>query len=853
MRTSLKVDLLKITFVITYLLIVMTAVKAWSDPLHECGENPFSTEIIKYKLVDDCYQVILEVSHNNEARYELSHANFYFSCGTISDYKNSIGRPIEIVEWNHEPIGVKVDGINNFGKDPSFSSFTVEFSYCPDEKRGDEFEFDYYCQPKAKYKAGQCIYQEQLDVPSEEDTDVDDKLSPNDELIYEIAAISPTCSGNDGMIELIIIQGTDPIDVVWDNGTIGTLIDGLNAGVYTYTITDGNGIEELSEVVLESASDITIEANVVQPSCNGLSNGSITLNISGGSSPYQMMWDDGSVESSRMNLASRNYLVTVMDANGCTAEASYHLSNQSPITVADEVIQPSCQDGTAGSISLNASGGTAPYTYEWSNGMVGAMITDLNDGYYQVTVSDANGCQLSKTYAIRTEIGIEATSIVTNTNCFNDPVGAIDLTVTGGAEPVSVEWPDGKTTEDISGLISGYYTATITDANGCQITHRAYVRAENIHISYDDIILPSCHGGDGAIYISASNGTAPYTYTWYDESGNVIAETDDITDLSGGKYTLIVTDATGCTLEKIINLQYTPLSITYNITADVCTGEQTVEVQAAGGTPEYTFEWSDGSSGNIIYGAQAGTYMVTVTDSKGCSTSQEITVEETSGNLSCAIDELSTDVVCGTIDNVLSSTITDADYYTWSITSSDGSWAITSGIDQSSMSFTAGSVGSSATITLTLGYSNGCEISCEKTVDVCIDDTTSENTDDSTDSTDNNGDNTDNTDNGGDTTNDDNTTDAGDTGDTGDSNNEDGTQDGGSTDDGNTSDDNSDGSNTGDPDDNRGDADGNAGVNPDGDTDEPVVDKGDKTCDECFYTSPASITEADGKYLFSME
>ena len=144
MNTSQKVNILKVSFILTQLLFVLTAVKAWSCPSKECGEIPFSTEILQYELVDNCYHVKLEVSNNGDARYELSHANFYFSCGTIDNISNSEGWPIEIIKWFHKPIGFKVDEIKNFGKDPSFTSFIVEFTYCPSEQQEDDHGFKYY-------------------------------------------------------------------------------------------------------------------------------------------------------------------------------------------------------------------------------------------------------------------------------------------------------------------------------------------------------------------------------------------------------------------------------------------------------------------------------------------------------------------------------------------------------------------------------------------------------------------------------------------------------------------------------------------------------------------------------------
>jgi hypothetical protein len=193
--------------------LVLTAIKAWSATSKDCGENPFSTQIIAFEKIEDCYQVRLEVYHNNQAPFDLSHVNFFLSKGTISEPANSPGWKMEFLNKEEGSAGIKVDDIPSFGKDPSFSHFEVSFTYCP-EDQSESIEVE--------YKAGQCIYKETLNTD-------DGQITPA--LNYEISAIPPSCAGNDGNIQITVTGGTEPYSISWAHGATGYLLEGLSAGI----------------------------------------------------------------------------------------------------------------------------------------------------------------------------------------------------------------------------------------------------------------------------------------------------------------------------------------------------------------------------------------------------------------------------------------------------------------------------------------------------------------------------------------------------------------------------------------------------------------------------------------------
>lgn len=875
MKTALKVDTIKFTFIISYLLIVLSAINAWAGGTDKkgCGESPFETNIIKFERNQSCFDVVLEVSFRDMAEFELSHASIDFGCGTVSNVWNSEGWKMES---NHiDPTtgmgGIKIDDISNFGKDTNFKSFQVKFTFCPDENCSDS---DKQFNPKVAYKAGQCIYYEKPsnhncgsdedgkgDNEGDDDGDGDDGDDntndggngdssggnpdgtppiDNSQITIKVNSTDPTClDPSEGTIILEISGGSEPYDINWNNGATTQSLSGLSAGTYSFVVSDANGNVSNGEVTLGSPDELVVESTIIKPDCQGFSNGAIDLTVIGGTEPYSFAWSNGEITQNLEGLYAGTYSVHITDANGCSIIQYIPLYNETNIIINDEVTQPSCQLGTSGNINLTPSGGAEPYSYTWSNGATSSSIEGLTDGFYEVTIVDQNGCSYAKTYEISTNVGIDVYASITKTNCFNDPMGAIDLNISGGTEPYTILWSNGETSEDINSLSSGNYTATITDALGCQTTYKASVMEDDITIGYQGISIPSCFGSsDGAISINLSNGTEPYDIEWSNGSTN-----EDISGLTVGNYTVKVTDALGCVSERSFYLpEPEPVQISYTVNSNECTGSQDIVVNATGGSLEYTYLWSDGSASNELINAEPGNYAVTATDTRGCSATQEITVDAIqSQQLECLISDAGTEVMCGSTGNQLSSSLSGVISYSWSVSSSDGSWVIVSAADQSQIAYDAGNEASSATFTLTVIYEGGCEISCEKIINVCT--TTDTPVDENPDNPDD--------------------------GSTGGEHPDDGTAggdipDGGSEDDPDDQTDDNDESSGDDvncdenQDNNEDDCncssdDGENDSDESDNSDDDDKDYNDKSCTECFSASPVSIVKEDDGYHYSME
>ena len=206
-----------------------------------------------------------------------------------------------------------------------------------------------------------------------------------------------------------------------------------------------------------------------------------------------------------------------------------------------------CTGGNNGSISLNVSGGTSPFSYNWSNGATTQNISGLTSGSYAVTITDANGCTFSLSEII-TQPSTSLSSAITssqNINCFGNATGSIDLSANGGTTPYNYNWSNGATSEDLNAIAAGTYTVTITDANGCTSSQSATLTQPSATLtsSINNLTNVGCYGqSTAAILINVNGGTTPYSYLWSDGSTN-----QNLTGVGAGNYTVNITDANGCT------------------------------------------------------------------------------------------------------------------------------------------------------------------------------------------------------------------------------------------------------------------------------------------------------------------
>ncbi|MCF0207164.1 MAG: SprB repeat-containing protein, partial [Bacteroidales bacterium] len=359
-------------------------------------------------------------------------------------------------------------------------------------------------------------------------------------------------------------------------------------GVFTRTEDLGGGVT--NTIILH----LTVNPlpNVFISGSDNLCSGSASLtatNVTGGSGETYL-WSNGATTSTNTVITAGTYSVTVTDANGCTASATKAVSEEANITFTVTTNNVSCYSRTDGSVSItNTSGGTAPYSYSWSNGSAGNIIANLSAGDYSVTISDANQCTAVSAIQITQPSEISVLSATTDASCTGVCDGKISCVANGGVPPLSLAWSNGGSLNELTSLCEGSYTLTVTDQHNCQITktfdvgHRANMEAKATSKNV------SCYGvSDGTITVSVTNGNPPYFYSIIENVNE--DENNIIANLAAGEYTVYVKDSKGCTAST--NAAITSperLSVQYETTEISCkeASDGSIHLIISGGTAPY--------------------------------------------------------------------------------------------------------------------------------------------------------------------------------------------------------------------------------------------------------------------------
>jgi subtilisin-like proprotein convertase family protein len=409
---------------------------------------------------------------------------------------------------------------------------------------------------------------------------------------------SPLCGNSNGAINITVSGGTLPYTYAWSNGAGSEDISGLAPGSYSCTITDGAGCKVIIGPVTltNSSGSLAIATNTVTNEVCNNNQGAVSLAVSGGTTPYVYAWSNGGNTPAISNLNSGVYTVSVTDGSGCSTTGSYTVGNSAgTLAITNASVSDEICNNNAGAINITVSGATAPYTYTWSNGATTQNLSGLSNGSYSVIVSSSNGCSLTGgPYTVNNNPGsFTLSSVLTSSATCNNSSGAVNVTFSGGAAPITYTWSNGANTEDISGVSAGVYTLTAVDNNGCTQVVNATVgnNAGTLAVSTSSISASTCGNANGAIDISVSGGANPYTFAW--SNGAV---TEDISGVGAGTYTVFVTDASGCSSSYAASVGTNggnPVVSSMTVTNEVCNnGQGCIGVNASGGTAPYTYSWS---------------------------------------------------------------------------------------------------------------------------------------------------------------------------------------------------------------------------------------------------------------------
>jgi hypothetical protein len=387
---------------------------------------------------------------------------------------------------------------------------------------------------------------------------------------------------------------------------------------------------------------ITFTQNVTNVGCFSQCNGSISItNFTGGAgAPYTFAWSNSATTANINNLCAGSYTLTITDVDGNQEITTFQVGTPTAIA-ANVVATPStCATGD-GSIVSTPTGGTGNYTYLWNTGSTDSLILNASIGTYTVTVTDGSGCTTVASGAVSENgSGLLADLTTTDENC-DLMNGSINISMQNGTAPFSYVWNTGANGNVLSNIVAGIYTVTVTDANGCEEVFSDTVSATEAVINEGATMVSDliCAGdGTGSINVIMADGAAPFGFAWSNAAVGSI-----ISNLSGGTYTVTVTDAAGCTDVATFEINE-PDSIV--AAADVinafggdCNGS--ISITAFGGSGVLSYQWSHdaGATAATLNELCAGDYSITVTDANGCSVEVTTTID---ANLGVSEEALST-------------------------------------------------------------------------------------------------------------------------------------------------------------------------------------------------------------------
>lgn len=436
-----------------------------------------------------------------------------------------------------------------------------------------------------------------------------------------------TCYGfSDGAIDLTISGGNTPYSIIWSNTENSEDITALTANEYTVTVIDANNCQNIQTYSVEEPENLTFDFTTTDNVCYGESNGIISVNVSGGTAPYTYAWSNSETTALISNLLSGTYNLTVTDSLSCTYSSSEMVSEPTMLTATLSYTDTICFEATT-NITSNVSGGTFPYSYNWSTLSTETSLSNVTAGSYTLTVSDAMTCESIVTADILENDSIYITETITDLTCNGDNSGAISISIIGGFTPHTYAWSNNATDQNISGLDAGIYSVTVSDNVGCTVIGTYTVNEPNAFVFSDSVNNVMCYGSEtGSIFVTLSGGTTPYSYIWSD--GNTTSDT--LLNVEAGEYTITIIDSVYCTYSKTYTITQPqfPMIFTSDIVQNSCYQDSigAITITAFGGTSPYTYLWSDSTTTSKLTSLVEGEYSVTITDANGCADSSSFNI-----------------------------------------------------------------------------------------------------------------------------------------------------------------------------------------------------------------------------------
>ncbi|MCC6462974.1 MAG: VCBS repeat-containing protein [Saprospiraceae bacterium] len=444
-------------------------------------------------------------------------------------------------------------------------------------------------------------------------------------------AVTNTCSGqpNGALSFLGAAQGTPPYALSWSDGSSSNTLSGLPPGAYSLTLTDAQGCSLLETALVQAHPLPAFAASVDNPRCFDAADGQILLQPVGGTAPFAFAWNTGQTTENLTGLPAGTYALTISDAQGCTQQLSWALSEPPLLLSNGTSAIPACPGEANGAAAFaGASQGTPPYSLLWSTGSAAPELADLPAGTYGLTVTDAQGCTLLESVEVPVHPATVLAALPQEPPCFGSASGSIDLTVSGGTAPFQFEWSNGQASEDLATLSAGTYGVTVTGVSGCTQALSVLLTQPDSLSLQTLVQAEHCETADGGLSVTATGGTAPYAYGW--STGGFSAS---LSGLPAGAYALTLTDARGCTAIRHLTVPAQGLVPELTAFTDTITCAQPLaHIGVSGDQSNLNFTWT-GPAATLSQQAQqtvpaAGAYAVTATNGFGCTVTAVLAVAE---------------------------------------------------------------------------------------------------------------------------------------------------------------------------------------------------------------------------------
>lgn len=461
-------------------------------------------------------------------------------------------------------------------------------------------------------------------------------INPHDSLDCIITQVSLTGVANsDNPNPILLWTASNGGHIVSGASTLTVVVDA--PGTYTFSVTDAiNGCNAFAiTTVTQNITTPVLSETHTDVSCNGLSNGSIDLTVSGGKAPYTYLWSTGATTQDINGLAAGSYSVTVTGANGCISTRTIVITEPPVLVLSTQKTDVLCNGGSTGSITASASGGTPPYQFSINAGAFGSnnVFNGLAAGTYTIHVKDAHGCEKTASVTIAEPTLVVLSTQKTDVLCNGESTGSITASATGGVAPYQFSIDAGSfgSNNVFSNLAAGTYTIHVKDANGCEKTLSVTINQPALVILSATKTDVLCNGeSTGSITANVSGGVPPYLFSI---NSGAFGSNNVFSNLAAGVYTIHVKDAYSCEKTTAVTITQPSLVVlSVNKTDVLCNGETTgtITASATGGVTPYVFAINGGaySSNNLFDNLAAGNYSIHVKDANGCIKTTEVTISE---------------------------------------------------------------------------------------------------------------------------------------------------------------------------------------------------------------------------------